>query len=85
MVKYNYKTVRRNYCENKKIFSIILAVLMLGLIFSGLTVSAAGTDSESGTSGKVYFEKPNWAGTTFYCHIFETNSGTVAVKERKVG
>lgn len=37
----------------------------------------AGTDTEAtGTSGKVYFEKPNWAGTVFYAHIFETDSGT---------
>ncbi|MDD5890277.1 MAG: bacterial Ig-like domain-containing protein [Ruminococcus sp.] len=62
--------------KTKRFFSIILAVLMLGSIFSGLTVSAAGTDYETATSGKVYFEKPSWAGTTFYCHIFETKSGT---------
>ncbi len=33
----------------------------------------AGTDvSDSGTSGKVYFVKPdNWAGTMVYCHIYE--------------
>ena len=37
----------------------------------------AGTDTETtGTSGKVYFEKPKWAGTVFYAHIFETDSGT---------
>ncbi len=39
----------------------------------GDTSVGAGTDvSESGTSGKVYFEKPaKWAGTIFYTHIFE--------------
>lgn len=33
----------------------------------------AGTDvSDSGTSGKVYFVKPDkWVGTIVYCHIFE--------------
>ncbi len=33
----------------------------------------AGTDvSDSGTSGKVYFVKPdNWVGTMVYCHIYE--------------
>ena len=31
----------------------------------------AGTDTEaSGTSGKVYFEKPSWAGTDFLCSYF---------------
>ena len=52
----------------------------------------AGTDVEStGTSGKVYFEKPKqWAGTIFYCHIFEATGdmtsffGWQAKKEKLV-
>ena len=38
----------------------------------------AGTDTEaSGDAGKVYFKKPDaWAGTTFYTHIWDTETGT---------
>lgn len=36
----------------------------------------AGTDTETtGTSGKVYFEKPAWAGTIYYTHIWESKAG----------
>lgn len=39
---------------------------------NGTQVGAGSDVSESGTSGKVYFEKPaKWAGTIVYCHIFE--------------
>ena len=38
----------------------------------------AGTDTEaSGDAGKVYFKKPDaWAGTIFYTHIWDTETGT---------
>ncbi|MGN1127205.1 MAG: hypothetical protein ACI4RI_07165, partial [Ruminococcus sp.] len=38
----------------------------------------AGTDTDaSGAAGKVYFEKPSaWAGTIYYTHIWDTETGT---------
>lgn len=44
------------------------------------TIVGAGTDvSESGTSGMVYFQKPdNWVGTQIYCHIFQADGDKTA-------
>lgn len=60
--------------KSKSIFSLILAVLMFCTMFTGLTVSAVGTDEET-TTDKVYFEIPNWEGETYYTHIWEAKDG----------
>ena len=61
----------------KRFLSVLLSMLMVCSIFGGLSVSAYSNDFESdNTSNKIYFEKPNWYGTTFYCHIFEADTGT---------
>lgn len=57
--------------KTKRFFSIILAVLMLDSIFSGLTVSAAGTDSESGTSYSIMFSDNT--GNETCALMFNTN------------
>ena len=68
----------------KKIISILLVIGVL-MSFSTVMVTAsatesvgAGTDTNASEAiGKVYFEKPSvWAGTSFYAHIWETESGT---------
>ena len=68
----------------KKIISVLLVIgVLMSFSTAMFTASAtesvgAGTDTNASEAiGKVYFEKPSvWAGTSFYAHIWETESGT---------
>lgn len=79
----------------KLLSAMLVSALMLGCAGSALaaetdvddaaasndtTIVGAGTDvSESGTSGKVYFQKPdNWSGTQVYCHIYQADGDGTA-------
>lgn len=55
--------------KSKSFLSLILAALMLCTMFTGLTVSAANTETAS--INKIYFEIPDWEGETYYTHIWE--------------
>lgn len=63
----------------KKIISFLLTIaVIMSCLTVMMTSSATTTDvNATGTTGKVYFEKPSmWAGTTFYVHIWENETGT---------
>ena len=59
--------------KTKRFLSVVLALLMLGTIFSGLTVSAYDSFNvkESKDSGKIYFEPIDKNASNYYAHIME--------------
>jgi|GEM_PF-4758909 len=59
--------------KGKKLFSILLSILMICSTFGGISVSAYSSFYVNGSkaSGKIYFEPINKKGSSFYAHIME--------------
>ncbi|MGN0459389.1 MAG: hypothetical protein ACI4HL_00585 [Ruminococcus sp.] len=68
----------------KKMISFLLTIAVV-MSFSTIMMTSSAAESvgattdtnASGTTGKVYFEKPSmWTGEYFYVHIWENETGT---------